>query len=214
MNLEYLFEILPNFTGATVLTILISFGSALLGAVIGFILQAINRQENYYFNIFYRGYVWVVRGTPFLVQLFIFYYGLPVLGLKLSAIEASILSLGIYASGYFAEIFRAAWNNIPSGHHEAAISLGLTPLQSFFQIQTPQALRFSIPLITNQTLLIIKESALTSIITVPELTMRAGQIVAETFNFVEPYVILALLYWLLTFLTSLLGKYFERKFNY
>lgn len=214
MNLEYFLEILPNFASATVLTVLISFGSALLGAVIGFALQAINRQGNYYFNIFYRGYVWVVRGTPFLVQLFIFYYGLPVLGLKLTAIEASVLSLGIYASGYFAEIFRAAWNNISPGHHEAAVSLGMSPIQSFFHIQTPQALRFSIPLITNQTLLIIKESALTSIITVPELTMRAGQIVAETFNFVEPYIILALLYWLLTFLTSLLGRYFERRFNY
>lgn len=214
MNAAFLLEIFPDFLNAAKLTIGISFASAALGALAGYVINAAFLFLPRRLYVLYRVYVWIFRGTPFLVQLFLIYYGLPVIGLKPSAIEASILSLSLYASAYFAEIFRASWNSIPKGHLEAALSLGISRWSSFFTIQSPQALRFALPLITNQTLLIIKESALTSIITVPELTMTAGRIVAETFTFVEPYLILALMYWLLTYITARLGRRIERSYKF
>ncbi|MDH5856596.1 amino acid ABC transporter permease [Lampropedia aestuarii] len=211
MSFSFILEILPDFLRAAGITLALSVLSALMGAVLGFTINAAFLRASPKLRLIYRFYVWVLRGTPFLVQLFIVYYGLPSVGLKPSALEAAFYSLTIYASAYFAEIFRASWASLPKGQAEAAETLGINRWHLFWRIQTPQALRFSLPLLTNQTLLVVKESALASIITVPELTMTAGRVVAETFNFLEPYLLLALFYWLITYVVVRLGLMAERR---
>ena len=149
--------------------------------------------------------MWLIRGMPYLSQLVIVYFGLPVLGLTLSAVQATIVSLSIYAAAYFAEIFRAAWASIPHGQIEAARAFGIGRWAAFRSIELPQALAFAVPLLANQVILVIKESAVASIITVPELTMTASDIVASTYTYIGPYAMLIICYWLLTQAVALIA---------
>ncbi|MFL4557469.1 amino acid ABC transporter permease [Yersinia kristensenii] len=190
------FLYLPDFARALGVTLGISLSAAVIGAVAGFILQAVCRNSRWLFWP-WRTYVWLIRGTPYLAQLAVFYFGLPAIGVTLSAVEATVISLAIYSSAYFGEIFRTAWKSIGQGQLEAAQVHDISAWKSFWYIQTPQALRFSLPLLGNQFILTIKESAVASIITVPELTMTTGQIVANTYTYIVPYTLLILSYWLL-----------------
>lgn len=201
---------LPDFGEALLVTLGISLAAAMLGLVLGFGLNAL-RLALPLFSGFYRLYIWLIRGTPFLAQLAIVYFGLPVLGLRLEAVEASILSLGLYSAAYFAELFRSAWASVPTGQIEAARVHGVSRQQAFWHIQAPQAFAFALPLLGNQVMLTIKESAVTSIITVPELTMTAGRIVSTTFSYVVPYALLVLSYWLLTSSVAVLAEYLGRR---
>lgn len=187
---------LPDFARALGVTLTISLSAALLGACGGFILQAVGNLSQWLFWP-WRAYVWLIRGTPYLAQLAVFYFGLPAVGITLSAVEATVISLAIYSSAYFGEVFRTAWQSIGRGQLEAAQVHDISDWQSFWHIQAPQALRFSLPLLGNQFILTIKESAVASIITVPELTMTTGQIVASTYTYIVPYTLLILSYWLL-----------------
>lgn len=196
---------LPDFGRALTVTLGVSLIAAFLGLVLGFTLNAL-RVALPAFAAIYRLYVWLVRGTPFLAQLMVIYFGLPPLGVTLDAVQASVLSLGLYSAAYFAELFRAAWASIPHGQLEAARVHGLSRAQAFWHVQAPQAMAFALPLLGNQVILTIKESAVTSIITVPELTLTAGQIVSTTFSYVVPYALLVLSYWLLTLSVGALAE--------
>lgn len=201
---------LPAFAQALLVTLGISFAGAAFGLLLGFALNALRLAVPCFIGL-YRLYVWLVRGTPFLAQLLLIYFGLPVLGLTLDAVQASILALGLYSAAYFAELLRSAWASVPVGQLEAARVHGLSGVQTFWHIQAPQAMAFALPLLGNQVILTIKESAVASIITVPELTMTAGQIVSSTFSYVVPYVLLVLSYWLLTLLVGFVAAGLGRR---
>ncbi len=143
-----------------------------------------------------RTYIEIMRGTPVLIVLFLLYYGGPSIGVRLDALPAGVLGLGCYGAAFFAEIFRAGFQSIPKGQIEAARMVGMTNLQIMRQIKVPQMLALILPPGTNQFIILVKESALLSIITVAELTKTATQMANETFAVVEPYLVIALLYWL------------------
>ena len=201
---------LPDFADALLVTLGISLASAVIGLAAGFGLNAL-RLRVPGFALVYRVYVWLIRGTPFLAQLAVIYFGLPVIGLRLEAVEASILALALYSAAYFAELFRSAWASVPHGQVEAARVHGLSQRQVFWHVQAPQALAFALPLLGNQVILTIKESAVTSIITVPELTLTAGRIVSTTFSYVMPYALLVLSYWLLTTTVAAVARSLARR---
>ncbi|KAF1021156.1 MAG: L-cystine transport system permease protein YecS [Paracidovorax wautersii] len=209
MDWNLLAQIAPAFARAAALTLLVSAGAALLGLLGGF---ALNVCREFWAGVrpLYGAFIGLIRGTPFLIQLFILYYGLPQVGITFTPIAATVIGLGVYASAYFAEIFRASWQSIPAGQIEAARVFGLTRLQILRHIQAPQALRLALPMVTNQLILVLKESSVASIITVPELTMTAGTVVAETFSYVEPYLLLGLIYWLMAVALSRLGRLTEK----
>lgn len=186
-------------------TLQISLVGALYGIPGGFILNLLRRRAPQVFGWPVRTYIWLIRGTPFLAQLFIVYFGLPTLGLRLEAMIAVQVALGVYSAAYFAEIFRSAWNSIPPGQIEAAEAFGISRSKRFLHIEMPQALGFALPLLANQIILTIKESAVASIITVPELTMTTSDIVASTYSYVLPYALLIVCYWLLTQSMALLA---------
>jgi polar amino acid transport system permease protein len=158
-----------------------------------------------------RAYVEVMRGTPILVILFLLYYGGPSFGLVLDPVPAGILGLGAYTAGFFAEIFRAGFQSIPAGQIEAARMLGMSPGRIVRRIQIPQMLALIVPPATNQLILLVKESAVLSIITVAELTKNATQMANETFAVIEPFLGVALLYWLLIELIARAGALVERR---
>lgn len=160
-----------------------------------------------------RCYVEFFRGTPLLVQLFLLYYGGPRIGLTLSAMAAGLVGLGLYGGAYFAELFRAGFASIPVGQLEAARSFGYSRRDAIRHIMLPQALILILPPSVNLLVIILKDTAVLSILTIPELTFQVTGMTLETFAFVEPYLALALGYWLLVELTARLGHAAEYRLS-
>jgi polar amino acid transport system permease protein len=201
-----LLQLAPRFGVAMLVTLEVSVVAALLGLVGGFALHTLRIAFPRALAYPYRFYIWLVRGTPYLSQLLLVYFGLAVIGFTMTAVQATIVSLGCYSAAYFAEIFRAGWGSIPRGQLEAARAFGIGRWAAFRAIELPQALAFVLPLLANQVILVIKESAVASIITVPELTMTASDIVASTYTYIGPYAMLIACYWLMTQAVALLAK--------
>ena len=159
-----------------------------------------------------RLYVEVMRGAPLVLLLFLLYYGGPQIGLRLSASVAGVVGLGLFGAGAFAEILRAGLDAVPKGDVEAARMLGLKRVDTFVHIQIPQAARTVLPPIFGQTIILVKESAVLSVITIAELTKVAGAIATLTFS-VQPFLVAALLYWALVELVAQAGFAVERRYN-
>jgi polar amino acid transport system permease protein len=144
-----------------------------------------------------------------MIQLFILYYGGPNIGLVLTPIQAGILSFVIYGSPYFSEIFRSGFNSIPKGQIEAARCVGLSEVTIMRRIIAPQMLVLITAPLTNFIIILSKETAILSVVTVPELLYQTKTMAAETFTYVEPFLALSGLYWLLVVATSWAGKKVE-----
>lgn len=156
-------------------------------------------------------YIEVIRGTPFLVQLFVLYYGGPLIGLRLDALPAGLLGLTIYGSPYFAEIFRAGFRAVPHGQLEAARAIGMAESAIVRRILLPLSLVSALPALINFSIILTKETVILSIITVPELMYEVSRMSAETFRFVEANLVLALFFWGLVEAISRLGRRFEAR---
>ena len=206
IDVQLILSLLPDFSVAAVHTLQLVLTASAGGLALGFLINLLRVFGCRPVRAMLMAYTQGLRFTPFLAQLFVVYYGLPVFGVTLSPLQAAVLTLSAYSSAYFAEIFRSCWDTIPKGQLEAAATLGISRLQAFRAIEMPQALKLSVPLLTNQVILVLKESALASIITYPELTMTAGKVVAEQFTYVEPYLLLSAVYWLLTLLIGAAGR--------
>ncbi|MGR3249211.1 MAG: amino acid ABC transporter permease [Paracoccus sp. (in: a-proteobacteria)] len=156
-------------------------------------------------------YIEVIRGTPFLVQLFVLYYGGPLIGLRLDALPAGLLGLTLYGSPYFAEIFRAGFRAVPNGQIEAARAIGLAEPSIVRRILLPLSLVSALPALINFSIILTKETVILSIITVPELMYQVSRMSAETFRYVEANLVLALFFWGLVETISRLGRRFESR---
>jgi polar amino acid transport system permease protein len=143
-------------------------------------------------------YVELIRNTPFLVQVYLLYFGLPTIGLRLTSYPAALLALSIYAGAYATEILRAGIEGIPFGQVEAARSLGLSRLQTLRLIVIRQALTAVYPALASQFVLIMLASSLVSAISVPELTAIGNDIQGQTFRSFEAFLVVAALYLALT----------------
>lgn len=155
--------------------------------------------------------VWLLRGTPLLLQLYMIYFGLPKIGVYLTPITSGILGLSLHYSVYNADVIRAGIVSIEVGQHEAARSLGLSKLQTMRKIILPQALRNVTPALGNNFIALLKESALVSIITVPELTLSAQLGISETFRPFEFYFAAGAIYYAINSVLELCLKRVEMK---
>lgn len=196
--------------GVTVLLCLVGIAGSI---VAGFFIYLVSTLPSRLVRYLYAIYLDCVRGTPLLILLFLLYYAAPQIGLVLSAYTAGILGLVIYGSAYFAEIFRAGFQSIPVGHIEAAQAVCLSQKDIVMRIKLPEMMRLVIPHVVNMSIVLIKESAVLSIITVPELTKVTISAVDTTFTVVEPYLAAAVLYWIFVEAVSRFGRYTERVVN-
>ncbi|NKC32831.1 amino acid ABC transporter permease [Falsiroseomonas selenitidurans] len=152
-----------------------------------------------------------VRGTPFLVQCFLLYFGGPFIGIDLSPILAGWVALSVYGAAYFSEVFRAGFMAVPPGQLEAARLLGLSRPQAVLRIMLPMMALAVLPSLVNLAVILIKETAVLSIITVPELTFRVQGVGSATFAFAETTLVLALVYWALVEATAWASRHAERR---
>ena len=159
-------------------------------------------------------YVEVFRGTPLLIQLYILYYGLPNVGIKLSALVAAVLGLGMNYAAYEAENYRAGIQAIPRGQTEAALALGLTRAQALRHVVLPQAMRIVIPPISNDFIALFKDSSLVSVITMVELTKMYGMLANSTYNYMGLGLLTAAIYFGLSYPASLAARHLERELSH
>ncbi len=139
-------------------------------------------------------YVELIRNTPFLVQLFVIFFGLPSLGIRLEPMPAAILAMTLNLAAYGTEIVGAGLDAVPAGQREAARALALRPHQAFLAVVLPQALKIIFPALTSQIVITMLESAVVSQIAVSELTYQADLLQARTFRAFETYLVVTLIY--------------------
>lgn len=188
--------------------------ASVLGIAVGLLLASLAGVPFRPLQWAVRGYIEIMRGLPILILLFVLYYGGPSIGIRLGAETVGVLGLGFYSAAYFAEIFRSGFASIPGGQIEAARMAGLSGSQIIRHIKLPQMLVLITPAMVNQVIILIKESAVLSIITVAELTKNTTQFVNETYTIIEPYLAAALLYWLLVEAVAQLGRFIERRVRF
>lgn len=160
-----------------------------------------------------RFYIWVVRGTPLLVQLFIVFYGLPNVGIRLDPLPAAIIVFSINEGAYCAEIIRAALESVPSGQLEAGQCVGMSYMQIIRRIVLPQAMRTAFPTLANSLIAMVKDTSLAANITVTEMFMVTRRIVARTYEPLILYIEVGLIYLLFCTVLTKLQSLGEKRLN-
>ena len=159
-------------------------------------------------------YIEVIRGTPLLIQLYLIYYGLPNVGIRLNAFAAAVLGLGLNYAAYEAENYRAGIQAVARGQMEAALSLGMPRWLALRAVVLPQAIRVVIPPVTNDFIALFKDSSLVSVITMVELTKVYGMLALTTYDFMGLGLMTAAIYFGLSFPVSLIARHLERKLHH
>ncbi|NOZ72753.1 MAG: ABC transporter permease subunit [Chloroflexi bacterium] len=207
LDISFMRHWLPFIMKGSGLTVFVSLVSIVLAVVLA-LLGALGRlSKSPVANGISGFYISLIRGTPLLVQVYIWYLGLPRLGIVLQPVTAGILALGVNYGAYMTEIFRAGIQAIGIGQYEAAEALGMSRVQAYRRIILPQAFRIVIPPIGNQFIAMMKDSSLVSLMSVWELSYRAQKVGRQYFRSLETFIIAAAFYWVLTVIFQLLqGK--------
>ncbi len=203
---------LPVLGKAALVTLGLSIISMTIAIILGLIVAMIRVYAPIPISSIAVAYVELVRGTPLLIQLFLIFYGLPVLGIQLSPFLAAITGLAVNYSAYEAENYRAGLNSVPKGQMEASTSLGLSKIQSLRYIILPQAVRVVIPPITNDFISLLKDSSLVSVIAMVELTKEYLRLAATYYDHLGAGLLVAAIYLLIGLPFVKLSKYAESKF--
>lgn len=201
----------PLLKAGVIFTIPLSLITFSLGLILA-IITALIRLSSWKILKFIAGfYVWVIRGTPLLVQLFIIFYGLPSVGITLSAYTSAVIGLTLSVGAYGSEIVRAAILSIQKGQWEAAFSLGMSRMQALRRIILPQAARVSVPPLGNSFISLVKDTSLVAVITFVEMFRTANQIAALTYEPLLVYCEAAVIYLAFSSILTVLQNYLEKR---
>ncbi|MCG8632429.1 MAG: amino acid ABC transporter permease [Desulfobacterales bacterium] len=210
-NFRVIFEYLPLFLSGLKATFFISIVSIALALATGIIACACRISPLKVLKFPAIAYIEIIRSTPLLVQIYFLYFGLPTLGLRIPEIQTGILALMLNSGAYIAEIIRAGINSVDEGQIEAGISSGLNYVQRMRFIILPQALGVTIPPLLGQAIVLVKDSALLSLISVAELT-RSGQLMtSERFMPAEAFFTVAFFYMCIYFVLKALAEWSQKK---
>ena len=191
-------------------TLKISGLALIIASVLASIL-AFMRISNYYFlKDIATFYIAIIRGTPLLVQIFIFYFIIATI-FNIERFYAGAISLGLFYGAYIAEVLRGAIQSIDKGQTEAAKSLGMNYVQTMGNIVMPQAFKRALPTLVGETIALVKDSSLVSVISITDLTKVGREIVANTFSPFETWLVIAAIYFGITFTLSIIGRKIENK---
>ncbi len=201
----------PEIGQGFLVTIMITIGALLVGLPLGLVFALARLADVRVLRWPAIACIEVIRNTPFMIQVFLIFYVLPFYGIRMPSWLVGIISLGIFSSVYYAEIVRAGIESVPRGQMEAARATGMSYARGMRHIVFPQMLGFVLPPTANQTLSLVKESAILSTITVSEMTYTALRIQGETFSPFEVFLMIAALYWLLNEVIATAIRYLERR---
>lgn len=201
----------PEIGQGFLVTIMITAGALLVGLPLGIALAFGKLAPTPVLRWPAVAFIEVIRNTPFMIQVFLMFYVLPFYGIRMPSWLVGIVSLGMFSSVYYAEIIRAGIESVPRGQMEAARATGMSYARGMRHIVVPQMLGFVLPPTANQTLSLVKESAILSTITVSEMTYTALRIQGETFSPFEAFLMIAALYWLLNEVIATVIRHLERR---
>ncbi|KQM25196.1 MULTISPECIES: amino acid ABC transporter permease [unclassified Frigoribacterium] len=192
----------PIVSGALVASIPLAFASMAIGLVIAVVIALMRLSGKAALAGIARVYISIIRGTPLLVQLFVVFYGLPSIGVKLDPWPSAIIAFSLNVGGYAAEVIRAAILSVPKGQWEAAHTIGMSRGLALRRIILPQAARVSVPPLSNTFISLVKDTSLASVILVVELFRQAEQIATVSNQFLLIYLEAALVYWVICLILS------------
>lgn len=212
-DIELALESLPFVLGGLPTTLGVSIAGMVIGMVLGLFLALGRNSKNFILRWPSRVYISFMRGTPILVFLFILYFGLPYIGLELSALVAASAGFGLNSAAFIAEINRASLNSIDNGQWESSKALNLGYWKTLRKVILPQATRTAIPPLTNVFMDIVKATSLAAVITVPELFQKTQIVVGREFDAMTLYILVALIYWPICVIISFMQDRLEAKYS-
>ena len=212
-DINTIIEAWPLILQGLKVTLLISVISSLLAFITGVIIAYLRNFTNGSFKYLASIFVEIVRNTPLLIQLYIYYKGLPNIGFQLNPILCGILALSLYTGVFISEVFRSGLNAITRQQYEAAKSLGLTEIQTFMLVIFPQAIRIIIPPLGSQFINLVKNSSLVSFIAVGDVFYYIYKGAVDDFRFFEYFTAGAVIYMMLTGIIALTSNQLDRIFT-
>lgn len=205
---------LPYLIQGLKVTLYIFFFSIVIGFLIGLVVALIRLTPFKIFNWIAKAFVDIIRGTPFIVQLFFIYFGVNSLEfISLDRTVAGILTVSLNAGAYFSEIIRTGIQSIDKGQTEASRSLGLSQAYTMRAVILPQAFRRMLPTITNQSIISFKDTSLLSIIGIADIVQKGKVQASATFQPFEIWLTVGVIYFIIIYLMSLLSSFVERRFE-
>ncbi|OFI46420.1 amino acid ABC transporter permease [Floricoccus penangensis] len=211
--MQYISEILPQLLSGLNTTLQVFAITLILSIPLGMIVAFLLRVKFFPVRLLTNIYVWLMRGTPLLVQLIIIFYALPMVGITLNRMPAAILAFVLNYAAYFAEIFRGGLQAIPKGQIEAAEVLQLNKWQTARFVVLPQVVKIVLPSIFNEIINLVKDSSLVYVVGLGDL-LRAGKIAMSRDVTLVPMIVVSLIYLVLIGLLTLLSKRIEKKFDF
>lgn len=202
LSLSFTLQILPRILDGLLVTLMATFVGMILALIVGLVLVLGRRARHRIISAPVRFFIEFIRSTPLLVQLYFIFFVFPDIGVRLSPFVAGAIGLGLHYGCYMSEVYRSGIDNIPKGQWEAAISLDLSRMQTYRDIIIPQAIPPILPLTGNYLISMFKDTPLLSAITVLEMLERAKMIGSETFHYFEPLSVVAVIFLVLSLLSS------------
>lgn len=204
----------PLLSAGLIFTVPLTLITFVLGILLGFLVALARLYGPAPLVALVRFYVWLIRGTPLLVQLFLIFYGLPSAGIVLDAFTAAVIGFTLNIGAYSSEIIRATLAAIPKGQWEAAYSIGMNWPQVMWRVILPQAARIAVPPLSNTFISLVKDTSLAAAVTVPELFQAAQRLASVTYEPLILYVETAIIYLLFSSVLSTLQDRLERRLTH
>jgi His/Glu/Gln/Arg/opine family amino acid ABC transporter permease subunit len=217
---QVLKDVFPLLAKGTVITIETTIVALVIALILGLFFCLLGMSKVYALRLVARAYIWVIRGTPLLVQVFFVYFGVPQLiqalgfSFRLSPFAAGVITLSMNAGAYIAEIFRGGIKAIDHGQMEAARSLGLSHYRAMFRIILPQAVRVSTPALVNQFIISLKDTSIISVISLAEIVYQARIYIGRTMQSFATWTVVGLVYLVIITVLSQISTRVEKKLDY
>jgi cystine transport system permease protein len=201
----------PLLYAGLVFTVPLTIASFALGLILAFAVALVRLFGPSWAVKIAQFYVWLIRGSPLLVQLFVIFYGLPSVGIVLDPLTAAIIGFSLNVGAYNSEVIRGAVESIPNGQWEAAYSMGMTRSQALRRTILPQAARVALPALANSFIALVKDTSLAAVLTVPEIFQAAQRIASVTYEPLILYTEAALIYLVFSSVLSSAQVQLERR---
>lgn len=211
--MDLIAEITPSLLDGLKTTLLLFLIIVIVTIPLGFIVACVRVYAPKWISWIIQVYVYIMRGTPLLLQLMVVFFGLPLVGITFDRFSAAVFTFIINYTAYYAEIFRGGILSIPKGQFEAIKVLGIGKINGFRKIIIPQVIRVVLPSVGNEVIALVKDTSLIYILGLGEL-LRAGQIAANTYASLIPYAAVGVIYLLVTGIVTLALNAIEKKSNY
>lgn len=210
--MDYIIKIIPQMLEGSVVTAQVFFITIVLSIPLGVLLSLGRVSSIGILQKLIGLYVWLLRGTPLMLQLLFVYYALPAVGVRLDDFEAAIVAFVLNYAAYFCEIFRAGIQAIPKGQYEAARTLGMNYVQTMRRIVLPQVFRIILPPVSNETITLVKDTSLVYVLAMNDLMRTTRNLVQRDFD-ITPFLVAGVFYLFATFILTVLFERLEKRFS-